>query len=754
MSVSGITFGGLASGIDTDSIISRLQSLASAPISRLKKQQAEIQQKQSVYSQFRSALSSFAQAAGSMNISDTFNPVTSSSSDMSVAVFTGSSAAKAGTYSLQVNKLAQAQKIATISQSSTSAALGLTAGTIVVNGKSVLVDETDTLTTLAQKINTVSAGVTASLIDGGSGNSYLTLTSALTGSAQRIQIADLEGTNAATLGLTDSSASVREAVTDGALSSKFSSNTDTVGKMLNTTSTGTKNFSINGVTVGVDLSTDTVQTVADKINAASTGASATVVTSTNNGTTTYQLQITGASGTPTFGDTDNVLHAMGVLQNGYGNQLVQAQNAQYKLDGVSLESSTNTITSVIPGATLTLLKADTATTNATSTLSLSKDTNAIKSKIKGFSDAYNNLVGFISNYSQLDKTTFQTGPLFGDPTARQVQASMSTMLFTDVQGVTGDYRNLASIGFKFQEDGTLTADDATLNKVLASNPETVAALFQSTGVATGANLSYVSSTSATKASGTGTYDVTITQLATKGTATANVAQTAPSVGEKLTFGGGLFGSTSYVLNIDAGATLSQTIDKINQDSKLKDLVFATQDSDGKLQLSSKKFGTSGNFTIFSNIAAANNNSGVGYGGAVYANGVDIAGTINGQEATGTGQFLTAKSDTGKASGMQIQYTGTTLGSVGNIMFRKGVATQANEMVGAFTDGVNGLLSASDKTLQTQYDDVSKSIDRLNTRLTEQQNELKTKFAAMEQAIAAIQQQGSSLSALYNNNNSN
>jgi flagellar hook-associated protein 2 len=735
----------LSSGIDSDSIISRLVQLEAIPIQRLQKQQKEIQTKQNVYSQFRSKLSTFAQAAGSMNVADAFNPVNAGSSNMATAILTGSSAATAGTYNLQVSKLAQAQKVATSAKADTTTALGLTAGTIVVNGKALAIDETDSLRTIAQKMNSLGVGVTASLIDGGAGNAYLTLTSNTTGAANRIQLADLSGSVLSQLGMTSGTAGIREAVTKGAKSYALTSNSDPVKTALGATTGGAATFKINGVDVSVDLSTDSLQGIADKINAASTGATATVVSATKDGKTQYQLQITGTD-TPTFTDGGNVLESLGILQKGYGNELVVAQDAAYKLDGVSLTSTTNTVTSAIPGATLTLLKAN-ETTPETSTLSLTRDNNAIKGKVKGFADAYNELISFIRDASKFDTKTFDSGPLFGDSTAQQVESSLSGLLFNDVPGLDGAYKNLSSIGFKFDSDGKLTADDSVLNAAIAADPAAVGAVFRSTGSGSSEAIQYVSATSATKASGTSAYAVNITQLATKGNVSASVAQTlANASGERLTFSGSLFGGTPYVLNVDVGSSLADAVTKINTDSKLKDLV-AAKIVDGKLVLDSRRYGSGGSFTVASNIAAGADNTGIGYGGGIAVTGLDVQGTINGQAATGAGQYLTANADTGNAAGLQIQYTGTTLGAIGDVKFRKGVGTQSNDMVGLFTDSVNGLLTATDKAMQDQIDSLGESITRLNTRLTDKQQELKQRFARMEEAISKVQAQGNQLASL-------
>jgi flagellar hook-associated protein 2 len=748
MSLSGISFGGLSSGLATDSIIERLVQLEAIPIQRLQQQQQQIRSKQSVYSQFRSALSSFAQAAGSMNVADAFNPVTAGSSKMDVAILTGTSSATAGTYNLQVSKLAQAQKVATAAKTDTTTALGLNAGTVVVNGKAVAVDQSDSLRTIAQKINALGVGVTASLIDGGQGNAYMTITSGQTGEANRIQLSDATGDVLSQLGMTSGAAGVRASTTNGAKSFTFASNSENLKTALgNVDGLGASSFSINGTSIAIDYSTDSVQGVADKINAANAGASATVSSSTKDGKTLYQLEITGTSGTPAFDDSNNVLQALGVLQKGYGNQLIAGQDAEFKLDNVSLKSATNTVTTAIPGATLTLVKGNETTPEA-STLTLSRDTTAVKGKLKGFADAYNNLVGFIETNSSFDKESFRSGVLFGDTTAQQIEATMSTMLFNDIPGLTGQYKNLGAIGFKFDSGGKLTADDSMLNAAISADPEGVAALFRSTGAGSNDSIKYVSSTSTTKASGAGSYAVDVTQVATKGSVTSNMAQTTGNAtGEKLTFSGGLFGATPYVLNIDVGSTLATTVDKINKDAKLKDLLSARIDS-GKLVVESRRYGAGGSFSIMSNLAAAADNSGIGHGGGVTANGLDMTGTINGQAAVGVGQFLTANANTGDASGLQIQYTGSATGGIGSVSFRKGVGTQANDLVGSFTDAVNGLLTTSDKSMQSQIDGLEEKIKDLNERLTRKQDDLKLRFARMEEAIARVQSQGTSMSSFF------
>lgn len=754
-SLSGISFSGLSSGIDTEGIISRLIQLEQIPIARLQQRQAEIQNRQAVYGQFRTKLQALSTAASALNSGSAFNPVTSNSSKVEVATITATSEANAGTYNLAVSKLAQAQKVASTAQADSTSALNKN-GQFVINGKAVQVDVTDSLRSIAQKVNGLNAGVTASIIDGGAGSTYITFTSNNTGAKNTIQMADLSGDSVlADLGVISGASGIREAITNGATSKVFGKNNEAVGTMMGATGLGPASFTINGTTVNVNLSTDNLQTIANSINAAVTGVSASVRSITENGTTTYKLDIAGTSGTPTFSDVSgNALAAMGITQRGYGSQLVSAQDAEYSLDGVNLTSSTNTITSAIPNVTLTLLKAN-ATTPETSTLSLTKDTAAVKAKIGSFKDAYNDAIDFIRTYSQFDKDTFASGPLFGDPVAAQLEQQVSSMMFSNVPGLSGSYTNLTSLGFNLDDKGMLTLDDGMLSTAIANSSGDLANLFKTSGIGSDSSLQYISSGSKSVATGTGSYNVNITALATKGSYASETAQTTnSSQSEILTFNGSTFGSTPYVLTINSGSSLSDTVNRINSDSKLKDLVIASVNGDGKLTIESKRFGTAGNFSVTSNLAAGTDNSGIGLTSlGTTVNGTDIQGTINGEEATGNGQYLVGKAGNATTEGLQIQFTGTTTGLVGSISLRKGIGTQASDLVSSFLDSVNGILTASDNTLKAQYDDINDQIASLNDRMALKEADLRAKFTRMEEAISKIQSQGSRLSALNTSNSS-
>jgi flagellar hook-associated protein 2 len=743
-SLSGITFGGLTSGIDTDGIISRLADIERIPIRRLQVQQAQLRVRGDLYSGFKSRISEIAQAGNALTQLGAFDSVKSDSTKPEVATIKSNVGSQAGTYNLKVTNLASAQKISSAPQTSTTAAVG-TAGTFSVNGKTVAVDATDSISSIAAKVNALGADVTASVLDGGAGNAYLTFTSKTSGIAGKPQISDLQGSVLSGLGVLNATTSIRQPIANGATSTIFSKSDVAVGTLLGSTGLTPQTVQINGTNVTLDLQNDSLQATADKINLAGTGAQASVITTVKDGVNSFRLEIKGAA-TPSFTDAGGALQSLGILQSGAGNELIAAQDAAYSIDGVNLSSSSNTIENVIPGSTLTLLKAN-ATTPETTTLNLTSDTDTVLGKVKNLATKFNATATFIKDNSNFNAETFQTGGLFGDSVVRQYETSISSALFSPVSGLTGKYNNLSSIGFSLDREGQMQMNEETFKTAFATDPEGVRKIFQSFGTSANTNLNYVSSTTASAPSNGTPYPVEITQIATKTTYAALTAKTGVNASsEKLTFGGALFGSTGVDLMVDVGMNMGDIVSKINNDPRLRDLITAS-DNAGTLKVESKRFGTNGIFSLVSNQSAAGNNSGVGFAGTLVS-GVNVAGNIAGQAATGNGQFLTGASTNATANGLQVQYTGTALGIIGDMTFNRGLSTGLNEVMNTFTDLTNGLTVTSEKSVRDQADGIQKDIDAINARATSKTTELRARFAAMEERMANIRAQGSRLAGLF------
>ena len=101
-----------------------------------------------------------------------------------------------------------------------------------------------------------------------------------------------------------------------------------------------------------------------------------------------------------------------------------------------------------------------------------------------FRRQYNQMQSTIAGLRSYEPTTKKAGPLLGDALLRGIESDIRSRL-TDVNGGSGVFKTLASIGITTQKDGSLSLDSKKLGAALDSNYDEVAKLFGSeTGIAT------------------------------------------------------------------------------------------------------------------------------------------------------------------------------------------------------------------------------------------------------------------------------
>jgi flagellar hook-associated protein 2 len=310
MSLSGINFSGLGTGIDTESIISQLSKIEQRPIEKLQARQQQIRTQQTALTQVTALVTGLQAAASTLNGASGFSLVKASVTDETIAKITAQAGAQTGSHTLTVNQLAQTQKLGSAVMASQTDPLGVT-GQFVINGKAVTVAGTDSLQTIASNINAAQSGVNASIISPTSNSFMLVLTSTSSGTANTISLADVgAGTILqSTLGLIDNTAAIRSPITNGAASSLFADSSTSIASLVGLSSPPAAPIQINGTGVSIDLSTDSLTAILGKINAAAIpGVTASIVSTTdpNSGASRQQLKITGAT-TPTFTDSSIIL---------------------------------------------------------------------------------------------------------------------------------------------------------------------------------------------------------------------------------------------------------------------------------------------------------------------------------------------------------------------------------------------------------------------------------------------------------------
>ena len=195
--MAGISFSGLASGLDTDSIISALVDVAGAPVDRLKTKKSNYNIQKSKISSLSTALSTLQTAAKKMDTVTEFKAYTASVSTADAAYIgaTAGTSATPGTYKLEIVALAAAERTysdALSSKTTTglvgSGTLSITIGTSAAVNISVD-DTTDTLEGVASKINSSAAAVSAGVMYDGT-NYRLVITGNKTGADSAIAFSE------------------------------------------------------------------------------------------------------------------------------------------------------------------------------------------------------------------------------------------------------------------------------------------------------------------------------------------------------------------------------------------------------------------------------------------------------------------------------------------------------------------------------------------------------------------------------------
>ena len=285
------------------------------------------------------------------------------------------------------------------------------------------------------------------------------------------------------------------AETQSLISGNFTATSDVVGSgtLAIAIGTPTYNSSPNDGTYASFTQTSTVNVtipanatlagVRDAINSSSAGVNASILFDGSN----YRLMLSGnstgaaqaiaitVSGDSAGSDTD----ASGLSQLAFDantanlTQVREAKNAALTINGVSLTSTSNTVTNVVDGLSLTLQ----GTTSSSATVSIAHDSAAVIDSINSFVTAYNTHNGSQKSLTKYDVTTGAAGVLQGDAMTRTILTQLRNMITTEIAGLTGSIANLTDLGITVQSDGSLKVDEATLETAVTTNFASVEKFF-------------------------------------------------------------------------------------------------------------------------------------------------------------------------------------------------------------------------------------------------------------------------------------
>jgi flagellar hook-associated protein 2 len=161
--------------------------------------------------------------------------------------------------------------------------------------------------------------------------------------------------------------------------------------------------------------------------------------------------------------------------------------------------------------------------------------------------------------------------------------------------------------------------------------------------------------------------------------------------------------------------------------------------------SSRSFGDGatsgvGNQTITAADPGGESGSGTG------EEGLDVAGTIHGEPATGSGQMLEGDDGNATTDGLKLRITASTTGSLGSIQLFAGIAYTTEQTIDAITSAAGGPLEGEMETIDQRLADLQELIDSREEAIRRREETLRLKFIQMEQALAQFQTQSASLAS--------
>jgi len=356
--MSVVSFGGLASGLDTASIVQKLLAIRHQPIDRMQSRIAGLNTRKAAIEGIESRVKDLLAAAQALDTPDEFNSLAATSSDESLLTASTGTSATGGSYDVVIQSLAAAQKERSQGFDTVSDSVGTGTFSITVGGTTTditMVDGSSSLADLKDAINNSDAGVHATILYDGSetGGYHLLLT------------ADDTGTEAA--------------------------------------------FSVDA-------------------------------TGLSNGTAPAFTTITAAA------------------------------NAQLTIDGLTINSQSNSIANAIDGVTLELAGAD---ANTTVKLDVTADPEQVRDKVQTFVDSYNALMDYAADQTGKGDT------LQSDGTTRSVISQIRTGITSSLSD--GPLTMLFQVGIEVTRDGKIEFKTDTFDQQLAADPGAVRDLFVEQG---------------------------------------------------------------------------------------------------------------------------------------------------------------------------------------------------------------------------------------------------------------------------------
>jgi len=440
MSVSSL---GAGAGILTQDVIDKLKAAdTTAIITPIDNKITLQKQKGTALDLLNSLLTSFKTSVSALDDDTLYQKRSVSGTTTSVGV-TATAGVSVQDFSISDTQLALKNVKESGSFSSTTAKVSTGSGTmtLAIDGESFDINYTSatTLDDLKNAINdNAGSKIKATTLQVGTNDYRLILTSVDTGADQTISISDsasgsLNSSLYASLKTTKSQA--------------FSAPTDTIasGSGNLTIAIGTNNYVVNY---------DATTTLSGLATAINTAVGSSVASIDSNNKLVLQSTTAGSSTALTLTDNSAMLDSKLTAYTTYNpiDEIQASRDASFKYNGISISRSSNEITDIIVGVTISLLQED-----GSANVSISQDITSISDEMSSLVQNYNTLTSELSSMTSSDVDAGTVGVFNGDSSINTIRRELNKIMTS----VNSNGYSLSQFGIDLSETGTMSFNSTT-----------------------------------------------------------------------------------------------------------------------------------------------------------------------------------------------------------------------------------------------------------------------------------------------------
>jgi len=526
------------------------------------------------------------------------------------------------------------------------------------------------------------------------------------------------------------------------------------------------------LTIDITSVNNSLNGLRDAINEADAGVQASIVFDGEN----YRLSLLAESGdnnqlqvtvSEETGGTDNT-DTSGLSRFAFNENITdfdtletqKGQDAELKVNGLSVYRESNAIDDVVQGLTLDVLQ---KAPGEVVTITVLDDTSFAQTSVRDFVESYNTFLETMESvigYSEIENeegaTETVAGSLANDSLTKSILSKVRSLIASTVPGLNdSNYTSLTNIGIRTELDGTLSIDEDDFAKGFSENFEDVQKLFGPRTVSDSDDITVNSFGSNTLP---GEYNVKITALPSQGYINgSDVTAVFPNydtTGKDYSFKINIDGTESATITLPEGnytdesemAAAIQSI--VNSDANIKagnERISVTyNEDDNQFEFTSSSYGVNSKVSILEASGDIATDLGIADGNGTI--GSKVAGTVNGVAGFGSANvLLPALGEPGEGLALIIG-EGATVGETSTVNYSRGFAGELSALMDEYLKS-GGLIEQREINLQRELGELDDEQTTLDTRLTAFEDRLVQQYIAMESIINGLSSSGSFLDSL-------